>query len=134
MRLPETLVGHSERPEFSSLASRDLYRGRAVELPCGEVVANAMGAEPYHAKELPTANFRMSGGTPLWLYVLAEAQSQHHGEFLGEVGGRIVAEVIFELLRHDGDSILNHPEWTPELAGTKGAFGIADLLLYAGVA
>jgi hypothetical protein len=133
MRLPEALVGHTSRPEFSSLASRDLYRGRAVELPCGEEVARAMGLEPCNAHELHTANSELSGGTPLWLYVLGEAEAQHNGEFLGQVGGRLVAEVIFELLRHDPDSILNHPEWTPGLAGGK-AFGIADLLIYAGVA
>ena len=133
MRLPEALVGHTPRPEFSSLASRDLYRGRAVDLPCGEAVARAMGLEPCKAEQLLTANSELSGGTPLWLYVLAEAEAQNHGEFLGKVGGRIVAEVIFELLRHDPDSILNHPEWTPESAGAKTTFGIADLLVYAGV-
>jgi hypothetical protein len=44
-----------------------------------------------------------------------------------------VAEVIFELLGHDPDSFLNRPGWTPELAGAKATFGIADLLTYAGV-
>jgi len=134
MRLPQALVGHTPRPEFSSLASRDLYRGHAVELPCGEVVAQAMGVNPCNARELQTADSDLSGGTPLWLYVLAEAEARHNGEFLGPVGGRIVAEVIFELLSRDPDSFLNHPEWTPELAGKKSAFGIADLLTYAGVA
>ena len=133
MRLPEALVGHTAKPEFRSLASRDLYRGRAVDLPCGEAVARAMGLRPCNATELRTANSELSGGTPLWLYVLAEAEAQNAGQFLGKVGGRIVAEVIFELLRHDPDSFLNHPGWTPELAGPKAAFGIADLLTYAGV-
>jgi hypothetical protein len=134
MRLPEALVGHTGRPEFSSLASRDLYRGHAVQLPCGEAVAQAMRVKPYNATESQTANAELSGGTPLWLYVLAEAEAHHKGEFLGPVGGQIVAEVIYELLRHDPDSFLKQPGWTPELAGAKGAFGIADLLLYAGVA
>ena len=66
-----------------------------------------MGFEPFTATELQTAS-GLSGGTPLWLYVLAEAEAQHRGEYLGEVDGRIVAEVIFELLRHDPDSILKH--------------------------
>jgi Animal haem peroxidase len=133
MRLPEALVGHTERPELSSFASRDLYRGHGVELPCGEVVARAMGLEPCSARELQTAHSELSGGTPLWLYVLGEAEAQHKGEFLGEVGGRIVGEVIFELLRHDPDSILHRPGWTPELADDKAGFGIADLLTCAGV-
>jgi hypothetical protein len=134
MRLPEALVGHTGKPEFSSLASRDLYRGCAVELPSGEAVARAMSLDPCNPHELQTANSELSGGTPLWLYVLGEAEAQNRGEFLGKVGGRIVAEVIFELLRHDPDSILNRPGWVPELPGARDAFGIADLLMYAGVA
>ncbi|PYX59145.1 MAG: hypothetical protein DMG76_06705 [Acidobacteria bacterium] len=134
MKLPEALVGHAERPEFSSLASRDLYRGHAVEIPCGEAVGRAMGIEPCTVAELKTEDSKLSGGTPLWLYVLAEAEAQHNGEYLGEVGGRIVAEVIFELLRHDPDSILNQRDWAPELADSPGKFGIADLLKFAGVA
>jgi hypothetical protein len=134
MNLPEALVGHVERPEFSSLASRDLYRGHAVELPCGEAVARAMGMEPCTATELKTADSELSEETPLWLYVLAEAEAQHQGEYLGDVGGRIVAEVIFELLRHDRDSILNLTAWTPELGNSSGDFGMADLLTLAGVA
>ena len=133
MKLPEALVGHVERPEFSSLASRDLYRGHAVELPCGEAVARALGLEPCTSDELKTNNSALTGGTPLWLYVLAEAEAQHRGEFLGEVGGRIVGEVIFELLRHDPASFLNSG-WKPELADADGKFGIADLLKFARVA
>jgi hypothetical protein len=71
--------------------------------------------------------------TPLWLYVLAEAEVQNNGEYLGDVGGRIIAEVIFELLRHDPTSLLSAPEWRPELARPTGDFGIADLLKWAGV-
>jgi len=68
------------------------------------------------------------------LYVLAEAEVQERGERLGEVGGRIVAEVIFELLRHDPMSFLNEPNWQPDLASANGKFGIVDLLRFAGVA
>jgi hypothetical protein len=67
------------------------------------------------------------------LYVLAEAEVQHKGEYLGEVGGRIVAEVIFELLREDPTSFLNSPDWRPELAEANGGFGITRLLRFAGV-
>jgi hypothetical protein len=63
--------------------------------------------------------------------VLAESEVQHNGEYLGDVGGRIVAEVIFELLRNDPSSLLNAPEWRPDLAGPNGDFGMADLLKWA---
>jgi hypothetical protein len=132
MRLPEALVGQTPRPEFSSLASRDLYRGHSVALPSGDTIARALGLTPDTADELKTsANWRE---TPLWLYVLAEAEVQNKGEYLGDVGGRIVAEVIFELLRQDPTSFLSEPGWRPELAGPNGEFRITDLLKYAGVA
>lgn len=134
MNLPERLIGQVARPEFGSLASRDLYRGHAVELPCGEAIARAMGLEPCTGKELKSVDPALAAGTPLWLYVLAESEVQHQGEFLGETGGRIVAEVIIELLRHDPESILNQAGWAPELASSSGVFGIADLLKIAQVA
>jgi hypothetical protein len=130
MRLPVALVGQTPRLEFSSLASRDLYRGHSVALPSGEAIARALGLSPCTTTELKTSATWPE--TPLWLYVLAEAEAQHEGERLGEVGGRIVAEVIFELLRHDPTSFLNSPEWQPELAA-NGKFGITDLLKFAGV-
>jgi hypothetical protein len=135
MRLPEALVGQPDRAEFASLASRDLYRGHALQVPPGEAVARAMGATPCAAGELRVADLGSPGETPLWLYVLAEAERQQAGERLGEVGGRIVGEVLIELLRHDATSYLRAaPTWQPELAHAQGAFGIVDLLRYAGVA
>jgi hypothetical protein len=133
MRLPKALVGETPRTEFSSLASRDLYRGRSVALPSGESIARALGLALCMATDLKTTHSNWSE-TPLWLYVLAEAEVQQNGERLGEVGGRIVAEVIFALLRHDPTSFLSDPKWQPELARPDGKFGIADLLKYSGVA
>ena len=132
MRLPQALVGSVSRPEFGSLAARDLYRGHSVALPSGEAIARALGLTPCRVTELKNFNTDWNE-TPLWLYVLVEAEVQHKGEHLGEVGGRIVAEVIFELLRHDPTSFMSHPNWRPELARSDGKFGIADLLQYAGV-
>jgi hypothetical protein len=128
MRLPEALVGKPSRPEFTSLASRDLYRGHSVGLPSGEAVARNLGLVPC------TTASSESNETPLWLYVLTEAASQQAGERLGEVGGRIVAEVVFELLRLDPTSFLVREDWRPEFANANGQFGIADLLRFAQVA
>jgi len=131
MRLPDALVGQIPRPEFSSLASRDLYRGHSVALPSGEAIAEALRLRPCTETELKTS--APFPGTPLWLYVLAEAEVQHKGQRLGDVGGRIVAEVMYELLRMDPTSFLNSPGWRPELAHANGDFGIVDLLQWAGV-
>jgi len=133
MRLPRALVGETPKTEFSSLASRDLYRGHSVALPSGESIARALGLAVCTATDLKITD-SVWFGTPLWLYVLAEAEVQQNGERLGEVGGRIVAEVIFALLRHDPTSFLSDLKWQPELAGRDGKFGISDLLKYSGVA
>jgi hypothetical protein len=69
--------------------------------------------------------------TPLWYYVLKEAQVQQNGERLGEVGGRIVAEVLLGLLDGDPLSFLSvEPNWTPELE-VDGEFTMADLIRFA---
>jgi hypothetical protein len=132
MRLPESLIGQTPRPEFSSLAARDLYRGHSVALPSGEAIARALRLVPCNTSELKASDTSWSE-TPLWLYVLAESAAQHDGEYLGEVGGRLVAEVIFELLREDPTSFLNTPGWRPDFTNARGEFGIADLLRTAGV-
>jgi hypothetical protein len=77
--------------------------------------------------------FGLAGRTPLWFYVLREAQVTTGGERLGPVGGRLVAEVIIGLIRGDRNSYLSQdPEWTPAY-GNGGTFTIADLLRAAGV-
>ena len=135
LELPTRLVGVVERTEHASLASRDLVRGRAVGLPSGEAVARALGLEPCTKDEFALDPAVWSGETPLFLYVLKEAEVQTSGQHLGEVGGRIVAEVILGLLTCDPLSYLNAGNgWTPELAGADGRFTIAHLLAVAGVA
>ncbi|MEO7234172.1 MAG: hypothetical protein ABIW80_02230, partial [Lapillicoccus sp.] len=70
--------------------------------------------------------------TPLWFYILREAQVTAGGEHLGAVGGRIVGEVIIGLIQGDSQSYLTQdPEWTPTY-GVGGTFGITDLLTKAG--
>jgi hypothetical protein len=72
--------------------------------------------------------------TPLWFYVLKEAELRADGRRLGPVGGRIVAEVFIGLLEGDHMSYLQRdPDWTPNL-GTNQDFEMADLLRFAGVA
>ena len=59
--------------------------------------------------------------TPLWYYILKEAQVRGNGERLGPVGARIVAEVFVGLVQGDADSFLSQPGWTPTLpAKTAG--------------
>jgi hypothetical protein len=134
MDLPEQIVGHTEIPEHHSLAARDLQRGAALSLPSGEAVARAIGAEPLSADECGLGEDWI-GETPLWYYILKEAEVRAGGEHLGPVGGRIVTEVLIGLLDADPESYRNtEPGWRPVLPSTEpGRFTMADLLVFAGV-
>ncbi len=78
----------------------------------------------------------MSESTPLWFYILKEAEVMEEGLRLGPVGGRIVGEVFVGLLKADRSSYLAaNPQWKPTLptAGGQGTYTITDLLKFAGV-
>ena len=134
--LPKSVVGDTEIPEQHSLAYRDLERGEALNLPSGETVARAMGIEPLTRDEVGLQTLGWQGETSLWYYILKEAEVRHNGEWLGEVGGRIVAEVLLGLIDLDPTSYRNaESEWTPTLpSAQEGIFTIADFLRFAGTA
>jgi hypothetical protein len=133
LQLPTLLVGHVARPEVSSLAYRDLQRSRSVDMPSGEAVARVMGLTPLSTAELGFDRAGWTGETPLWLYILKEAELEHAGRYLGSVGGRIVGEVLIGLIQLDPTSFLNgQPDWKPTLPAV-GAWSMDDLLTYAGV-
>lgn len=116
-----------------SLATLNLKRGVALELPSGEDVAAAVAGKLH----IDPATVAIPGGlphpTPLWFWFLKEAET-HGGESLGPIGGRIVAEVLVGLAQNDPSSFLrNQPNWIPNLGEAAGAFGIADLIKVSGV-
>ena len=131
MRLPESITGVVELAAYHSLAARDLQRGVGTGLPSGEAVARAIGARPLSSDELALGDWQ--GETPLWLYILREADVRGGGDRLGEVGGRIVAEVLVGIVRSDPESYLaNDPSWRPTFpAHEPGTFKIRDLLVPA---
>jgi hypothetical protein len=130
IRLPRQITGGVEVDAYRSLAVRDLLRGTATSLPSGESVADAMGITPLTADQIGPG---WAAGTPLWFYILKEAEACGGGDRLGPVGGRIVAEVLIGLLRADSDSYLvADPSWTPAWPGRDGAsFGLTDLVTFA---
>jgi len=120
----------------------NLRRGKALQLPSGQAVAQHMGATALTSAQLDFSRFNLTSSqraqleanTPLWYYVLKEAEVQHDGQQLGEVGGRIVAEVLIGLLSGDPQSYLRvQPNWTPTgvPAAQAGDFTLADLLKFA---
>lgn len=113
----------------ASLALRNLQRGQALELPSGQDVARHI-----RAPVLGGADLGAPEPTPLWFYVLKEAELVNAGAFLGPVGGRIVAEVLLGLLRGDVHSYPNvDPTWTPTIADHDGdgAITMSDLVAFA---
>jgi len=131
IRLPESITGVVEVSAYRSLAARDLQRGMGTGLPSGEAVARAMDAKPLTPQQLALGDWQDE--TPLWLYILREAAVHGGGDHLGEVGGRIVAEVVVGIIRTDPESYLtNDPSWRPTLPShERGSFKIRDLLIPA---
>ena len=123
--------------EPQSLAQRNLLRHLTFKLPSGQAVAKAMNLPVLHPSKLADlAPHGLDTRTPLWFYVLREAQETQAGERLGAVGARIVTEVFIGLLQGDPTSYLKQDEgWTPSLPSTGGVgqFQMTDLLNFAGV-
>jgi hypothetical protein len=114
-----------------SLIDRNLTRGARLLLPSGQDVAAYMGADLLSDAELELPG---GGPAPLWYYILKEAQVQAQGQHLGQVGGRIVAEVFLGLLEKDQSSYLrNQPDWKPFLpSAIEHDFAMPDLISFTG--
>lgn len=155
-RLPSALLklrplpAHLFGGRASSLAALDLYRGRRFGLPTGQSIAGKIGAKPLTSGQIemlinqmevqlqPQANAAaislrlrkaFSEKTPLWFYILAEAELTGAGK-LGDVGSRIVAETMVTLLYLSEASILKEKLDVDELRilGVSTSFEMADML------
>jgi hypothetical protein len=162
-----------------SLALLNLLRGNSYKIQGGQAIArvlkdNGHPVEPLAPKYLVTRQSVDKGGktffklvpidpallhdTPLWFYILAEAQAsivdkvrlEHDGTFpeekflerdiaktqLGWVGGRIIAEVFYGLMDSDKDSYFHAPlGWKPIWEHDPSACHktiFANLLKFAG--
>ena len=130
------------------LAVRNLLRGYQLSIPTGQAVANLLGLAPLTEEELKEGNsdelntlLTDSGflqKTPLWYYVLKEAEVQAGGNSLGELGSRIVAETLIGHIRNDPGSYLAQLEtWVPEdgvlLPDGRPILTIKDFFRFAGV-
>lgn len=112
------------------LPVRTLLRGARARLPSGQEVANALvkrgiikPQECLTGTQLTQDTFNHSGSvlhqiglegnTPLFYYLLKEAEINGTGLTLGPIGSYIVAEVILGALRADADSYISvfGPDW-----------------------
>ncbi|MBC7807786.1 MAG: hypothetical protein H7145_16760 [Akkermansiaceae bacterium] len=133
---------------LKGLARRNLLRGYLLSIPTGQSVAEAMGIAPLTPEELTqggsdtlkqvlTDNGFLER-TPLWYYVLKEAEVRANGNSLGELGSRIVCETIIGQLRYDQTSYLNVPGgWDPgkgvRLPDGKPVVTIGGFIRFGGI-
>ncbi|MBB4967001.1 peroxidase family protein [Saccharothrix violaceirubra] len=125
-----------------NLAFRNLTRANMVRLATGQQIAELFGVEPLTPEQILTgdggADFSaltdeqqafVGGNTPLWIYILREAE--FNGGLLGQVGGRIVAEVFHRSMEASRTSIVRTPSWRPVYGPDSATFRMTDLLLFA---
>ena len=114
IQLPVAVTGDCEIEDYHSLAVRDLQRGQGVGLPSGEAVARHIGIAPLNAEQVGITSVGWEGETPLWYYILREADICTGGHRLGPVGGTIVTEVLVGLIDADATSYRrNSRNWQP---------------------
>jgi hypothetical protein len=128
--LPYQIAGEASGSDYASLAVRDLQRGQAMALPSGEAVARHLGVQALSEDEVGLRDLGWEIETPLWLYVLREADVLGDGDRLGPVGGRIVGDVIVGLIDADPESMRAvDPVWRPTLPSRRpGEFELVDVL------
>ncbi|WP_370714374.1 heme peroxidase family protein [Sphingomonas sp. IW22] len=125
-RLPSAFGETQVNELMGRLAARNLLRGYLLGLPTGQAVAARMGETPIAPDDLRALvtgealdlceKEGLFDRTPLWFYVLAEAELEAEGQHLGRVGGTIVAETLWQMVRHSRDSVLINPPDADELA------------------
>jgi len=132
----------------ANLAFRNLTRAKMVRLATGQQMAKFLQTKGVTLTKLTQAQIRdgkngadfdaltqpqraaLLKDTPLWFYILREADVVGDGDRLGPVGGRIVGEVLVGLLNADPESFrATDPGWRPTLpAADREHYSLADLL------
>ena len=126
-----SLENNDPNQMMSRLAERNLRRGFVFNIPTGQAMVKCLYDKGIQVPELSAdqiasgseemRNAVKDGGfdtaTPLWFYVLKEAEVQANGEHLGALGSRLVAETLIGLLVTDERSYLNQG-WEPS-GGTQ---------------
>ena len=144
MALPGSRAASPGLPNdgVQSLPARTLSRAVNFGIPSGQAVARKMqlpvlspGVLADYAPYALDSQTTMDTSTPLFSYILKEAEVLEDGRRLGPVGARIVGEVFVGLLKEDRASYLSvDPGWKPTLpSSAPGEFRMKDLLMFAGV-
>lgn len=127
------------------LPVRTLLRGARVDLPSGQAVADALGCEVLHGDRIVHGttpeeaavlkDYNFLEDTPLWYYLLKEAEVLGTEGRLGPACSRLIADVFIGAMQNTPDSYwVAGGTWAPTLNKgglnrSPGAFNMADLIL-----
>jgi hypothetical protein len=148
--LPTRTIGQPGLPDLDprrNLAFRNLTRANMVTLATGQQMVRFLKNRGVAVTALTKAQIRDGNGgakldgltpterdrvltnTPLWFYILREAEL--NGGRLTGVGARIVAETFQRAMEGSQWSIVRSPNFRPSLGPDANTFRMVDLLLFA---
>jgi Animal haem peroxidase len=132
----------SRGPENPNLAYRTLLRGARARLASGQQVAARLKEKDKMIRNISDdlkkdealQKAGLTENTPLWFYILKEAEVTESGDALGKVGTHIVEDALEGALQYDRDSFLvrKGSDWKPpEWILPKERPDIASLIKFA---
>jgi hypothetical protein len=117
----------------NSIAIRNLFRAKQFELTSGQRCAEHMGYGYNHVcldKYPFLKKIGLDKHTPIWYYILAEADVNENGKRLGIVGGRLVAEVILEAIKRSPYSFFNKKHYCLKKLGCYKKASIKKIIQF----
>jgi hypothetical protein len=134
-----TLPGETAGSPEAVLPFRNLKRGVMMALPSAQAIAKVMGITPLTAAQIGSGpdgvvakKHGFDKATPLWYYILKEAEQKGGKKHLGPLGATIVAEVFVGLVQGSRNSYLSAtPAFKPTLGPTPGKFTMVDMLTFS---
>jgi 6-phosphogluconolactonase (cycloisomerase 2 family) len=156
--LPESAIPDDIK-YIGNLPHRNLIRGSQIGVVSGEELATFYGVTPLTPAEVLGPDNRPASRelfkldhickdkdtcqsckddatfkTPLWYYILKEAEVHSNGEMLGKVGSRLVAEVLAGALYY-GNEFAYDDNWKSKvinIGSASNAITLRDILKYVG--
>ena len=120
--MPDAVVGRKASKNERSLAFRNLLRGNTLSLPSGQDVATELKGAGYPVSlafsklklnEVLKENPELVDHTPLFFYLMREAEILGKGNNMGPVGSAIILEVLLGSIAHCKTGYLAHKNWQP---------------------